>query len=175
MKPTNIINSMTLHTAYLVLGSNQGNRYGYIRKALEGIAQLPHTAVSSQSHLYETAAWGREDLPPHINVAVAVRTPLAPLSLLRSLQQIETALDRTRQTRWGERTIDIDIIYFDGLVMNHPDLRLPHPLMQVRNFVLVPLNEIAPDLQHPVLRRSTRELLATCPDTLGVTLLSEVL
>lgn len=164
---------MTLHTAYLVLGSNQGNRHGYILKALESIALLPHTTITRRSHLYETAAWGREDLPPHINVAAEIRTRLASLALLRSLQQIEAALDRTRQTRWGERTIDIDIIYFDRLVMNHPDLRLPHPLMQVRNFVLMPLNEIAPDLQHPVLRRSTRELLDACPDTLSVRQLSE--
>lgn len=162
------------HTAYLILGSNMGDRYGYIQKALASIALLPHTVIILRSHYYETAAWGLPDLPPHINVAVSISTPLAPLSLLRALQQIEITLDRTRQVKWGERTIDIDIIYFDNQIINHPDLTLPHPLMQERNFVLVPLNEIAPLLEHPLLHHTSGELLAASPDTLSVTLLSGV-
>jgi 2-amino-4-hydroxy-6-hydroxymethyldihydropteridine diphosphokinase len=156
------------HTAYLLLGSNMGNRINYIQKALDAIFLLPNTAIVQQSKLYETAAWGNEKLPPHINVAIAITTRFTAEELLLHLQQIENKLDRTRQTKWGERTIDIDIIFFDKDVIETSTLNVPHPLMQERRFVLTPLHEIASEYVHPIFQQTINDLLKMCKDPLAV-------
>lgn len=158
------------HTAYLLLGSNQGDRLTLIQAAINALQDNEAIHVVTQSSLYETAAWGKEDLPPHINVAVAVQTTLSPIALLDRLQAIELELGRERIEKWGVRTMDIDIIYYDDIVMDTPRLTLPHPWMQERRFVLVPLNEIAPTMQHPKLLLTNAALLAQCKDTLAVNL-----
>lgn len=158
------------HTAYLLLGSNQGDRLSLIQAALKAIDSHEAISISAQSSLYETAAWGKENLPPHINIAVAVNTSLAPIELLDAVQAIEQELGRERIEKWGVRTMDIDIIYYDNVVMETSRLTIPHPWLQERRFVLVPLNEIAPTMQHPKLLETNATLLAQCKDTLAVNL-----
>ncbi len=155
-------------TAYLVLGSNQGNRSLYIAKALSAMALLPKSSLKLVSKWYETAAWGKEDMPPHINVAVVLQTNLLPSVLLSHTQAIEHRLGRERQVKWGERTLDIDIILFDELVLHTDTLIIPHPYMQERRFVLAPLAEIAPNVLHPIYKKTLLELLNACPDQLSV-------
>lgn len=156
------------HIAHLLLGSNQGDRQTYISDALQAIGLLPNTFVFTTSSLYETEAWGKEGLPPHINVAAAITTTFAPQELLTALQKIENDLDRVRQTKWGERTIDIDIIFYGQAIIATESLKVPHPLMQERRFVLEPLNEIASDFIHPVFLKDVATLLESCKDTLSV-------
>lgn len=158
------------HTAYLLLGSNQGDRLTLVQSALKAIDNQSNIRIVAQSSLYETAAWGKEDLPPHINIAVAVHTSLSPIDLLDAVQAIELDLGRERIEKWGIRTMDIDIIYYDDIVMDTAILTIPHPWMQDRRFVLVPINEIAPKMQHPKLFITNATLLALCKDTLAVNL-----
>lgn len=158
------------HIAYLLLGSNQGDRITLIQEAINALQKDEALNIIAQSSLYETAAWGKEDLPPHINVAVAIHTTLTPLALLDRLQAIELDLGRERIEKWGIRTMDIDIIYYDDIVIDTTRIIIPHPWMQERKFVLVPLNEIAPTMQHPKLLLTNATLLAQCKDTLAVNL-----
>lgn len=156
-----------LHDVYLLTGSNQGNRCEQLLLAVEALEQQAGSIVRA-SRIYETEAWGLEGLPAHLNQALLLQTPLEPLSLLGVLQEIERRLGRVRQQRWGIRAIDIDIIYYDDLVLSLPQLSIPHPLMQERNFVLAPLSELAPGHVHPVLRQTNAALLQQSPDKLSV-------
>lgn len=157
-----------MHAVYLLTGSNQGDRAAQLSLCREALAEQAGTIVQA-SAVYETAAWGLEDLPAHLNQALLLHTSLEPLPLLALLQRIEQALGRVRQEKWGIRAIDIDIIYFDDLVLNLPQLIIPHPLMQQRNFVLQPLAAIAPDYVHPLLHKNNRVLAAESADRLPVT------
>jgi len=158
-----------MHAAYLLTGSNMGDRPEQLRRA---IAELEKHAgeVVRVSPVFETDAWGREELPSHLNQALLVHTPLTPLELLGVIHGIENRLGRVRQEKWGVRMIDIDIIYFDEEIIDLPALRIPHPLMQERNFVLQPLSAIAPHYRHPVLNKTNTELLDASPDLLSVRL-----
>lgn len=156
-----------LHAVYLLTGSNLGDRLlqlSLCRQALE--SRAGHIAATSR--IYETAAWGLEGLPAHLNQALLLHTHLGALELLDTIQSIEADLGRVRQERWGVRSIDIDIIYFDDLIINHPRLTVPHPLMQERNFVLQPLSELAPGFLHPVLHSTNIMLATACTDKLPV-------
>ncbi|WP_118973607.1 2-amino-4-hydroxy-6-hydroxymethyldihydropteridine diphosphokinase [Taibaiella koreensis] len=157
----------SLHDVYLLTGSNQGDRREQLSQAITALERDAGMVVRA-SGLYETEAWGLEGLPAHLNQALLLQTTLAPLPLLDVIQEIEQRLGRVRQERWGVRAIDIDIIYFDDLVLDLPQLVIPHPLMQERNFVLAPLNEIAPGLVHPVRHKTTSELLQQSSDKLLV-------
>jgi 2-amino-4-hydroxy-6-hydroxymethyldihydropteridine diphosphokinase len=107
--------------------------------------------VNGRSRMYETEPWSVEDQPPFINMAVSVKTALYPQKLLSLLKDVEKLLGRTETVRYGPRTIDLDILLYDSLIVKEPGLEIPHPLMHERDFVLVPLAEIAPDAVHPVL------------------------
>lgn len=157
--------------AYLLLGSNEGERQVHLKNAIAAIQNLPETNVTKQSSWYETAAWGKINLPAHINVALTIETNLEPVPLLDALLQIEMDLGRVRQEKWGQRIIDIDIIFYDQEVINIDRLRIPHPLLQTRKFVLVPLNELAPQYLHPVFQKTVSELLVQCTDELPVAVL----
>lgn len=117
--------------------------------------------------MYETEAWGVEGLPAHLNQALLLQTKLNPTELLSVIHSTENKLGRIRQQKWGVRAIDIDIIYFDRIILNLPQLVIPHPLMQQRNFVLAPLAEIAPDFVHPILLQTNKQLLEISEDKLA--------
>lgn len=133
-------------TAYLSLGSNLGNREETLRKAVRQLAAADGVKTLAVSSLYETEPWGKKDQPSFLNIAVSQQTTLSPEELLALAQAVETELGRMRHERWGPRTVDVDILYIEGVERKTPTLTLPHPFMTERAFVLVPLAEITPDL-----------------------------
>jgi len=128
--------------AYLSLGSNVGDRESFLRRALHQLADHPEIRIEKVSSLYETDPVGYTEQPPFLNAVAKIKTTLPPDALLRLCQSIEQSLCRERKIRWGPRTIDIDILTYDQLSVQLPDLILPHPRMQDRDFVLIPLREI---------------------------------
>lgn len=153
--------------AFLLLGSNLGDREEIIAKAIIEIG-IQIGDISIKSSIYETLAWGIEDQPAFLNQVVTVASSKKPDELLSTVNKIEKELGRVRHEKWGERLIDIDILYFDNLVINTMDLKIPHPEIINRRFTLVPLAEIAPDFVHPVLEKTQSELLESCEDGLEV-------
>ncbi|MDB5209312.1 MAG: 2-amino-4-hydroxy-6-hydroxymethyldihydropteridine pyrophosphokinae [Sediminibacterium sp.] len=156
-----------MSTAYLLIGGNLGNRTAYLQQAIQLISETCGNIVHS-SAIYETAAWGVTDQPSFYNQALAVETSLAPETLMQQLLEIETIMGRKRTVKMGPRTIDLDILLIDELVISSRLLTLPHPALPFRRFALLPLCEIAPSLIHPVLHRSISQLLAECTDELDV-------
>jgi 2-amino-4-hydroxy-6-hydroxymethyldihydropteridine diphosphokinase len=146
---------------YLSLGSNVGDRRARLLEALGRLSVLaPIAAVSS---FYETEPVEVTDQPWFLNAVIAIETEQSPEQLIASVLQIEEAMGRKRVQKKGPRSIDIDILLFGDEVVNSPDVTIPHPAMHERRFVLEPLAEIAPDLRHPVLNKTTRELLDLLP------------
>lgn len=146
---------------WLGLGSNLGDKAGYLRAALERIGEFAE--VRRVSSFYETEPVGYADQDRFLNAAAEVRTALGPREFLLRLQEIEHALGRERRMKNGPRTIDLDILLWDDLVMDEPGLEVPHPRMSERRFVLEPLSEIAPDVRHPRLKLTAAEMLARLP------------
>jgi len=154
--------------AAIALGSNLGNRTDNIYDALAAIGGIPHTRVLLSSTLHETPPVGPQDQPHYLNAAATVQTALEPQAMLDHLLAIEQSLgrDRSKETRWGARTIDLDILLFvrndPSIVLEMPLLTSPHPRIHQRTFVLMPLAEIAHDWLHPKLKKSVADLLAGC-------------
>jgi 2-amino-4-hydroxy-6-hydroxymethyldihydropteridine diphosphokinase len=136
--------------AFIGLGSNLGEREALIRMALDDIARLPGTRLVRASSLYDTEPVGEVDQPNFLNAVVQVDTELTARQLLWNLLLIERRLGRARSKRWGPRTIDLDLLLYGDLVVDEPDLKVPHPQLARRSFVLVPLVELDPLLLHPV-------------------------
>ncbi len=153
------------HIIYLGLGSNLENRLVNLKAAVNNLT--PQMTLVKQSHVYETPPWGYKDQAPFLNQVVKVKSYETPEKLVEHLLRLEIVLGRKPSFKNGPRLIDIDILFYDDLTVFKDGLVIPHPRMHERAFVLVPLNEIAPDFVHPTLNKSIQELLQTC-DVSGI-------
>jgi 2-amino-4-hydroxy-6-hydroxymethyldihydropteridine diphosphokinase len=154
------------HIVYLALGSNLGDRQANLKQAIASLS--PQMEVKAKSRVYETPPWGYTDQPKFLNQVVKVDTYVGPEPLLKHLKRLEIALGRVPSFQNGPRLIDIDILFYDDLVLNKPSLVIPHPQLHERAFVLMPLNDIAPALSHPSTGKTVNEMLMSC-DTSGIT------
>ncbi|WP_349314166.1 2-amino-4-hydroxy-6-hydroxymethyldihydropteridine diphosphokinase [Chitinophaga sp. MM2321] len=155
-----------MNTAILLIGGNLGDRTRNLQQAVQLIAANAGNIVKISS-LYQTAPWGSVDQPDYLNQGIQISTEMDALTLLHTLLEIERKIGRIRQEKWGSRVIDIDLIFFNDEKIALPELKIPHPQMQHRQFVLVPLQEIIPDYVHPVLHKTVDELLRECADELS--------
>lgn len=151
---------------FLLLGSNQGDRESHLKKALYFLAaEAGHITI--KSHLYETEAWGKQAQDSFLNQVIKLQSNDSPKDLLQKIHSIENKMGRIRKEKWEERIIDIDILYYNNVVLND-QLKIPHPEIPNRRFTLVPMVEIAPRLIHPVLKKTQQKLLEECKDMLDV-------
>lgn len=148
------------HRAFLALGSNMGDKKAYLEMGVNGIKETKGCGVIAVSDFITTAPYGGVEQDDFLNGAMEIRTLLTPEELLERLHEIEQDANRERIVRWGPRTLDLDILLYDDLVMDTPDLHIPHIEMHKRDFVLKPMAQIAPYVRHPVYNRTVGELLA---------------
>jgi len=160
-----IYKSMPKQTVFIALGSNIGDRIGYLSAALRELDSLGE--LTAASSIYETEPLG-QSRQPFLNQVIALQTELVPADLLQQLKRIEKKLGRKDRGHWAAREIDLDMLLFGQQVLWQPNLQVPHAELAHRRFVLVPLCELVPDLPHPALGLSMRELLNCCPDNLTV-------
>lgn len=171
----------THKTIFLLLGGNLGDRKQNILEAKKHIS-LQIGQIEIESTIYQTAAWGVENQPSFLNQVIQVSSLLSPQEILTQIEDIEKKLGRKRYQKWYARTIDVDILYYENLVLEEKkdttkqikDLQLPHPFLHQRRFTLIPLVEIAPNFVHPVLEKTNNQLLEECLDTLQVSVISEI-
>jgi 2-amino-4-hydroxy-6-hydroxymethyldihydropteridine diphosphokinase len=156
---------------FLGLGSNMGNRASHLAAAMQMI-QKEIGKVAKKSHVYETEPWGNKDQEAFLNQVIMVNTTLEPRDLLAATTFIERSMGRERKEKWGPRTIDIDILFYGKRVIRDRGLEIPHPELHKRAFVLAPLLEIAPDYEHPLLKKPIDELYMDCEDPSDVVQLS---
>ena len=149
-------------TAYVGLGSNLQQPIQQLRDALVALLELPETRQLCSSSFYASKPMGPQDQPDYVNAVAQLETTLSPLALLHALQQIENQQGRVRQRRWGERTLDLDLLLYGDQLINFPELVVPHIGLAERNFVLYPLYEIVPELDIPQLG-PLKQLLDFCP------------
>jgi len=150
---------------YVGLGSNLGDRRGWLRRAIDKLQCAHGIAVIQRSAVYESEPVGYSDQPRFLNQVIEIATGLDPQTLIRVLQDIESRLGRVRQRVWGPRNIDLDLLAYDGRELDTPVLKLPHPEIHRRRFVLLPWAEIAPQFEVPRWCATVAELLEACPDT----------
>ena len=156
-----------MNTTYLLLGSNMGNSLVLLSTAIEQIEKQIGKRML-QSGLYATAAWGNSSQPDFLNQVIEVATSLDAAETLHTILAIEKNMGRIRTVKNAPRVIDIDILFFNNEIIIQRDLTIPHSEIQNRRFVLTPLNEIAPQMTHPVLNKTIHQLLIQCPDQLTV-------
>jgi 2-amino-4-hydroxy-6-hydroxymethyldihydropteridine diphosphokinase len=156
-----------MNRIYLLLGSNIGNSKVSLAKAITQI-EKKIGALSRQSGLYSTTAWGNIKQPDFLNQVIIIETKLTPLQTMHTILAIEKKMGRIRTVKNAPRIIDIDILFFNKEIIDEPGLIVPHPQIQNRRFVLVPLNQLSPNLKHPALKKTIHQLLMHCPDTLNV-------
>lgn len=143
---------------YIALGSNIGDREGNLKRALDMLEESS-VHIIKKSKFYETKPYGVADQPDFLNAVAEVSADMQPIDLLHTMQDIERRMGRERKRHWGERNIDLDLLIYPNVIMDTPELTLPHKDMENREFVLRPMTEIAPDLVHPVLGSTMQELL----------------
>jgi len=153
--------------AFIAIGSNLGDRIANVKKAVLRAADEVKATLVFMSSFYETEPWGIKEQGPFVNAVMGVETELPPAALLAHLKSVEAGMGRQKAERWGPRVIDLDIIFYGGLVMDEKGLTIPHPSAHERAFVMVPLAEIAPDFIHPVIGRSAAEI-AKSLDSSGI-------
>ncbi|MFH0820817.1 MAG: 2-amino-4-hydroxy-6-hydroxymethyldihydropteridine diphosphokinase [Candidatus Peregrinibacteria bacterium] len=151
-------------TVYLSLGSNKGKREHFLRDALEVLSAHPAIQVTQVSRVYETEPWGKMDQPWFLNQVIELQTSLMPERLLMLCQSVEKKIGRLPSEPWGPREIDVDILLYGDQALSVPGLRVPHPHMNERRFVLVPLIEITPSLRDPVTGKSYKTILQELKD-----------
>ena len=152
---------------YLLLGSNLGNRKQQLREAQQ-LLELRVGKVQNTSSVYSTEAWEMNDAPDFLNQVLLVNSSFEPLIVLKKILKIETDLGRARNAGYENRSMDIDILYYGDLILNHHELIVPHPRIPQRRFVLEPLAELAPEFVHPQLGLTNQQLLNQCTDPLMV-------
>ena len=156
-----------MNKTYLLLGSNIGNNKQQLSAAIKHIKKNIGK-VTRQSELYATAAWGNTKQPDFLNQVIVVETKMNALQTLQTILSIEKEMGRVRTVKNAPRIIDIDILFFNKDIVNETNLSVPHPEIQNRRFVLVPLNELSPNFKHPVFQQSIHHLLKICLDPLNV-------
>ena len=156
---------MDNHIVYLALGSNLDDRLANLKQAVASLS--PQMEVKAKSRVYETPPWGYADQPMFLNQVIRANTYLEFEPLLKHIKRLEIALGRKPSFKNGPRLIDLGILFYDDLVMETASLVIPHPYVHERGFVLMPLMDIAPDLVHPVNKKSVREMIASC-DVSGI-------
>jgi 2-amino-4-hydroxy-6-hydroxymethyldihydropteridine diphosphokinase len=149
---------MKRHEAYIGFGSNLGNRLNNCRNAIGALGALPFCNLLKTSSFYETSPVGLVEQPAFINGVVLLETAEDAHWLLGQMLDIENTFGRIRTLKWGPRSIDLDLLFFDDQIINTPELSVPHPLLHERRFVLEPLNEVAPNFRHPCLGKSVADL-----------------
>lgn len=156
-----------MNKAYLLLGSNIGNSKKQLAVATGRINKKIGNVIR-QSHLYATAAWGNTNQPDFLNQVIVIETKLTAQQTIATILAIEKDMGRVRTVKNAPRVIDIDILFFNKDIISAPNLTIPHPEIQNRRFVLVPLNELSPNFRHPVFQQSIHHLLKNCKDPLNV-------
>jgi 2-amino-4-hydroxy-6-hydroxymethyldihydropteridine diphosphokinase len=156
-----------MNTIYLLLGSNMGNSKASLSKAVVQIGKYIGKVIR-KSGLYSTAAWGNTNQPDFLNQVIIVETKLSAPQTMQSILAIEEKMGRIRTIKNAPRIIDIDILFFNKEIINQPQLTVPHPQIQNRRFVLVPLNQLSPNFKHPLLNKTVHQLLINCRDKLNV-------
>ena len=147
------------HQVYLSVGSNLGDRDAYLKEGIVKLEDHPLIQVQQTADFIETEGYGITDQPKFLNTMVKARTLLTPRELLDQLNLIEDAAGRTRDVRWGPRTLDLDIIFYDKLIYEDNVLILPHVDLENRYFVLKPLSQLAPNFRHPILGKTVTQML----------------
>ncbi|MCL2045905.1 MAG: 2-amino-4-hydroxy-6-hydroxymethyldihydropteridine diphosphokinase [Oscillospiraceae bacterium] len=147
------------HIAYIALGSNMGDREAYLGFAIDELNKTPHCRVMKVSEFINTEPYGDVEQDDFLNAVLIMETLLSPYELLELVQEIENKADRVRTVRWGPRTLDLDIIFYDDIVLSEDNLRIPHAQAHMRGFVLEPLVKLSPNFMHPLLSKTVSELL----------------
>ncbi|UEG49954.1 2-amino-4-hydroxy-6-hydroxymethyldihydropteridine diphosphokinase [Ferruginibacter lapsinanis] len=156
-----------MNKTYLLLGSNMGNSKEQLLSAQKNIKKQIGK-ITRLSSLYQTAAWGNTNQPDFLNQVIIVETRLSARETIKTILSIEKEMGRIRTVKNAPRVIDIDILFYNKEIINDNDLKIPHPEIQNRNFVLSPLNELSPNMKHPVLNKTIHYLLTICKDKLNV-------
>jgi 2-amino-4-hydroxy-6-hydroxymethyldihydropteridine diphosphokinase len=152
---------------FLLLGSNLGNRKLLLNEAIERI-EAAVAPVLQASSVYETQSWGKTDAPDYLNQVLLLQTDLTAREVLGKILTIELLMGRRREEKWGSRTIDIDILFYGDTIIDEPDLKVPHPEMHKRRFTLAPLAELAPEFEHPGIKKNILQLKNELIDDLVV-------